>query len=88
MLEVLGRELGIRRVLLEGGGVINGSFLAAGLVDEISLLLFPAVDGRTSTRTIFEAGAEGLKGKVELTLTSCEVVRNGVVHLRYAVKAC
>jgi riboflavin biosynthesis pyrimidine reductase len=87
MLDVLGRELGIRRLLLEGGGVINGSFLAAGLVDEIHLLLFPAVDGRTSARTIFEAGQEGLKGKVQLALTSCDVLRDGVVHLRYAVEA-
>jgi riboflavin biosynthesis pyrimidine reductase len=31
LLEALGRELGVRRLLLEGGGHINGSFLAAGL---------------------------------------------------------
>jgi riboflavin biosynthesis pyrimidine reductase len=87
MLDILGQELGIRRLLLEGGGVINGSFLAAGLVDEISLLLFPAIDGRSSARTIFEAGEDGLKGKVQLTLSSCEALRGGAVHLRYAVKA-
>jgi riboflavin biosynthesis pyrimidine reductase len=34
----------IRRLLLEGGGHINGAFLQAGLVDEISLLLVPGVD--------------------------------------------
>jgi riboflavin biosynthesis pyrimidine reductase len=86
MLDILGRELGIRRLLLEGGGVINGSFLAAGLVDEISLLLFPAVDGRESARTILEAGEAGLKGKVQLSLDACEVLRAGAVHLRYTVK--
>jgi len=33
MLDVLGRLLGVRRLaLLEGGGGINASFLAAGLV--------------------------------------------------------
>jgi len=36
-LELLNRELGIKRLLLEGGGVANGAFLRAGLVDEISL---------------------------------------------------
>jgi riboflavin biosynthesis pyrimidine reductase len=41
MLDVLGRNLGIRRLLLEGGGGINGWFPAAGLVDEISLLIVP-----------------------------------------------
>ena len=33
LLEILNRELGIKRLLLEGGGRANGSFLRAGLVD-------------------------------------------------------
>ena len=45
VLETLNREFGIRRLLVEGGGRINGSLLKAGLVDELSLLLAPAVDG-------------------------------------------
>jgi riboflavin biosynthesis pyrimidine reductase len=44
-LEILNRELGIERLLLEGGGKSNGSFLRAGLIDEISLAVCPAVDG-------------------------------------------
>jgi riboflavin biosynthesis pyrimidine reductase len=32
-LEVLNRELGIQRRLLEGGGTTNGAFLRAGLLD-------------------------------------------------------
>ena len=44
-LEILNRELGIERLLLEGGGGSNGSFLRAGLIDEISLAVCPAVDG-------------------------------------------
>jgi RibD C-terminal domain len=35
MLDVLGGDLGIRCLLLEGGGGVNGSLLAAGLVDEV-----------------------------------------------------
>jgi len=34
-LTTLRRELGIETLLLEGGAGINGSFLAAGLVDEL-----------------------------------------------------
>jgi riboflavin biosynthesis pyrimidine reductase len=44
-LEILNRELGIKRILLEGGGVTNGAFLRAGLVDEVSLAICPAIDG-------------------------------------------
>ena len=86
MLDVLGRELGIRRLLLEGGGHINGSLLAAGVVDEVSLLVAPAIDGGEGVTGVFDAGAAGLAGKVQLTLTSVETLRHGLVHLRYAVK--
>jgi riboflavin biosynthesis pyrimidine reductase len=85
MLDVLGGELGIRRLLLEGGGGINGSFMAAGFVDEISLLIAPAGDGRAAGRAVFESGEVGLAEKVQLSLTACERLKAGAVHLRYAV---
>jgi riboflavin biosynthesis pyrimidine reductase len=85
MLDILGRDLGIRRLLLEGGGGINGSFLAAGLIDEISLLIVPAVDGRSTGRAVFESGEVGLADKVQLSLIGCEKLKAGAVHLRYAV---
>jgi riboflavin biosynthesis pyrimidine reductase len=85
MLEVLGRELGIRRLLLEGGAGINGSFLAAGLVDELSLLVAPAIDGRAANQAFVEFGESGLAGKTQLSLKSCEALAHGLVHLRYAV---
>jgi riboflavin biosynthesis pyrimidine reductase len=44
-LDILNSELGVRRLLLEGGGGANGAFLRAGLVDELNLILCPAVDG-------------------------------------------
>lgn len=84
-LDVLGRELGIRRLLLEGGAGINGSFLAAGLVDEISLLIAPAVDGNPERQAFIDAGPDGLAGKVQLSLTDCQRLDHGLVHLRYAV---
>jgi riboflavin biosynthesis pyrimidine reductase len=85
-LGVLGRELGIKRLLLEGGGGINGSFFAAGLVDEFSVLLCPALDGHADSRSIVEAGAAGLAGRIQLSLLSCESAAHGTIHLRYAVK--
>jgi riboflavin biosynthesis pyrimidine reductase len=44
-LEILNRELGVKRLLVEGGGGASGAFLRAGLIDEISLAICPAVDG-------------------------------------------
>ncbi|MBZ9743592.1 RibD family protein [Mesorhizobium sp. CO1-1-4] len=85
MLDVLARELGIRRLLLEGGAGINGSFLAAGLVDELSLLIAPALDARAANQGFVEFGEAGLAGKVRLSLTDCKTLAHGVIHLRYAV---
>lgn len=87
MLDGLGRAFGIRRLLLEGGATINGAFFAAGLVDEFSLLVAPALDGRMDSPAIVAAGAAGLAGRVQLSLTSCAAVEHGLVHLRYAVRA-
>lgn len=48
-LEKIGARLGVRTLMLEGGGGINGSFLRAGLIDEVSLLVAPVADGRVGT---------------------------------------
>jgi riboflavin biosynthesis pyrimidine reductase len=72
-------------LLLEGGGHTNGTFFKAGLVNEISLLLFPAIGGRRGGRTLFEAGPDGLADRVRLSISANEMRRNGVVHLRYSV---
>jgi hypothetical protein len=54
-LEIRNRELGIERLLLEGGGGSNGSFLRAGLIDEISLAICPAVDGAKGAPSVFDS---------------------------------
>jgi riboflavin biosynthesis pyrimidine reductase len=84
MLKVLNRTFGIKRLLLEGGGTVNGSFLAAGLVDEVNVLIGPAFDGDSSQHGIvFHPG--GLAGKCELSFRSATPIAHGMVHLRYAV---
>jgi riboflavin biosynthesis pyrimidine reductase len=85
LLEVLNREFGIERILLEGGGGVVGSMMAQGLVDQFSLAVFPAVDGRTGERSIVEAGEDGLGDTVRLTLSGHELLDGGVMWLRYDV---
>ena len=83
-LATLRRELGIETLLLEGGAGINGAFLAAGLVDELSVVVAPALDGGDDAQRIVAAG-DGLKGRVRLSLLGCEPLTGGAVHLRYGV---
>jgi 5-amino-6-(5-phosphoribosylamino)uracil reductase len=44
-LRKIGDVLGIRKLLLEGGGTFNGAVLKAGLIDEISQVIVPVIDG-------------------------------------------
>jgi len=89
-LEILNRELGIQRVLLEGGGVTNGAFLRAGLIDEISLAIFPAVDGAKGAPCVFDSGDDEASAPAPLrsmTLESSQVLEGGVVWLRYRLQS-
>ena len=46
VLAKLSSQFGIRKLLLEGGGTINGTFLAAEVIDELSILVAPVADER------------------------------------------
>jgi len=82
VLAKLRTAFGIRRLLLEGGGTINGSFLAAGLIDELSILIAPVADGSIGTPTVFDAMAgKGLARK--LRLISIARIKGDLVWLRY-----
>ncbi|WP_152046975.1 dihydrofolate reductase family protein [Aureimonas psammosilenae] len=89
LLAKLEAALGVKRLLLEGGGGVNGSFLRAGLVDEISLVVCPAVDGAKGAPAVFDSSDEmegataGVRG---LALESHEVLDGGAVWLRYKVE--
>jgi riboflavin biosynthesis pyrimidine reductase len=88
-LETLGKTFALRTLLLEGGGRINGAFLKEGLIDEISLLVYPAIDGLAGVASIFE-----FIGRIDeqpaagqsLRHISTETLEGGVVWLRYRVE--
>jgi riboflavin biosynthesis pyrimidine reductase len=57
-LDILNRELGIKRLEVNGGGVTNAAFLRAGLIDEISVVIFPVVDGTKGSASVFDSGED------------------------------
>ena len=85
-LDRIGARLGVRTLMLEGGGGINGSFLRAGLVDEVSLLVSPVADGRVGTPSVFDVAGEGATPR-RLTLDAVERRADDVLWLRYRVVA-
>jgi riboflavin biosynthesis pyrimidine reductase len=83
-LEALNHELGIRRLLLEGGGAANGALLQAGLVDELSLVIAPSVEGVPGGPTVFDIhGEPGALNSMGMALESCQALEGGFVWLRY-----
>ena len=90
LLETLNRELGVKRVLLEGGGVANGAFLRAGLVDELSLVICPAIDGARNAPVTFDSSEADADAEAPLTamkLESSTVLDGGFVWLRYGLSS-
>jgi riboflavin biosynthesis pyrimidine reductase len=85
-LEQLHEIFGIKKLMLEGGGNINGSLLNAGLIDELSLLILPLADGTSGTPTTFEITSQISKQPAtELQLVNFEKLPYDVLWLRYQV---
>lgn len=88
-MDALERAFGVRTLLLEGGGIVNGAFLKARLIDEISLLVYPGIDGLAGVPSIFEyQGRPDEKPAAGQSLRhiATETLEGGVVWLRYSVE--
>ena len=88
-LEFLNRELGVKRLLVEGGGGNNGAFLRAGLIDEISLAVVPVIDGSKGAPSVFDSTDREVEQRApieQMSLESCEVLEGGAVWLRYRIR--
>jgi len=84
-VNLLADHFGIRTLLLEGGGHINGAFLQAGLVDEVSLLMVPGIDGRHDIPAVFDGVAPSRHTAVPLKLKSVEQREGNALWIRYEV---
>lgn len=85
-MEVLYNEFEISKILLSGGGILNGEFLKTWLIDELSLLIYPGIDALAGVPSIFEYN--GYRNELPaqgqaLELLSTETLTDGIVWLRY-----
>lgn len=81
----LAEHFGIRTLLLEGGGHINGGFLQASLVDELSLLIVPGIDGRHDIPAVFDGVVAANHSAVPLKLKSVEQREGDALWIRYEI---
>ena len=64
LMKALYEDFGIRRLVVEGGGTVHRSMIAAGLYDELHLILCPFVIGGASSITPVQRGAFWPKGEI------------------------
>lgn len=77
----------IKKVLICGGGIVNYSFLQAGMIDELSLFLAPVTDGSSGAASLFAQLPSLAKGRtVEFVLKEMEKIGDGGLHLTYLAK--
>ena len=83
--EILAGEFGVGKMAVVSGGHINAAFLAAGLLDEVSILIGAGIDGRGGMQAVFD-GLPMERGVTPLKLESVQQYGSGAVWLRYHVE--
>lgn len=77
-------ERGAKRILVEGGGEVNYSFIKAGLVDEIYITVTPRILGGVDAPTVVDGRGFTARSHVGLELVSARRLGQEV-YLRYRV---
>lgn len=77
----LNKYFGIKKVVLSGGALINGAFLKAGLVDEISIIMAPYISGNTDMKGTFDTIKTFVDQRFKVNQT--KILNDGGVHLMF-----
>ncbi|MCM1141745.1 MAG: dihydrofolate reductase family protein [Muribaculum sp.] len=83
---LINRHFNVNTISLQGGGIIDGAMLAQGLISELSLVIYPGIDGLTTSPSIFEYLGHSEERPADgqtLELLSVEQKSHGIVWLRY-----
>ncbi|MDO4289334.1 MAG: RibD family protein [Eubacterium sp.] len=87
-MEKLKNLFHIDTLMLGGGGVLNWSFIQAGMCDEISLVIAAAADGSEKTPALFSTrGRFDADKAIGFELQSAKVKDGGSLWLRYLVRS-
>ncbi|NLY42905.1 MAG: RibD family protein [Clostridiaceae bacterium] len=88
VLKKLKSLFGIEKLLLEGGGIVNGSFFEEDLIDEISLVVIPAAECNESAIPLFKTGKYATKdvSVKSFNLKQVKILRDNGLWLIYTKK--
>ncbi|MBQ8094128.1 MAG: RibD family protein [Clostridia bacterium] len=80
----LKEQFGIKKMLLSGGGIVDWAFLQAGLIDEISLVIPPVIDGGTGLASAFDDSPFSVgHNAAPLALKDVQRLNENCLWLRY-----
>jgi 2,5-diamino-6-(ribosylamino)-4(3H)-pyrimidinone 5'-phosphate reductase len=78
------KQMGIRKILVEGGGEINWSLLSLGIVNELIVTIAPMiVGGRQATTLVEGQGYRRISQGIKLHLKQAQIQNNGELVLHY-----
>jgi len=80
------RELGINRLMVEGGATLNFELLRLGLVDEVSAYIAPMIFGGESAPTMAAGPGVERSAAIPLKLIAVEKWDDGGVLLKYLLE--
>ena len=70
-----------------GGGIVDYTFLQAGLIDEVSLVIVPLTDGGVNVATVFDQSPFVSSGApIAFKLLETKTLPGDCVWLRYQPK--
>jgi len=79
LLKILHNK-GIKKIIVEGGGTINWSFLKHGFVDELIITIAPYILGGSNSKTLVEGdGFKNLLSATKLKLKKIQKINNELV---------
>ncbi len=81
------KQLGVERLLVEGGGTLNEALLKDDLVDEISIYVAPLIFGGATAPTFVSGAGMDRDAAIPLNLTTIEKYTDGGFVLHYAVQS-
>lgn len=89
MFEKLKTKYNIDYITIQTGGTLNSIFVRKGLIDELSLVIAPALIGGSDTSSLIDGESlhktEDLKYIKTLTFKDCKKLKNSYLQLTYSV---
>lgn len=78
-------EIGVKRLMVEGGATINFELLRLGLVDELTIYIAPMIFGGDRAPTLAAGAGLTRSEAIPLKLSNVETHEDGGVLLRYLI---